>query len=90
MTHDLTCQPEPGAMIISTCIGCGCDDLHACVLDSEPLFGGDPPETCYWMRLDRDEGLGVCSMYSGEIGRWDAGDRSMSAAAQEAAREYDG
>lgn len=35
-----------------TCIGCGCDDNHACVTDGVG---------CSWLAVDRDTGRGVCS-----------------------------
>lgn len=55
-------------MKLATCIGCGCDDEHACV------DGLD--DTCWWVRLDRRAGLGVCSACTKrEVARWDAGDR---------------
>lgn len=59
-------------MKLATCIGCGCDDNHACVdgLDS----------ACWWVRLDRRMGLGVCSACpEREVARWDAGDRKKQA-----------
>ena len=34
---------------IAKCIGCGCDDLHAC-------WPG-----CHWLVVDRRAGRGVCS-----------------------------
>ena len=34
---------------VATCIECGCDDSHACA------------EGCFWLRLDRKTGLGLCS-----------------------------
>lgn len=48
MTQAPASQPP-----LATCIGCGCDDLHACA----DLFG-DP---CYWLTVDRAAGTGVCS-----------------------------
>lgn len=43
--------------MIATCIGCGCDDDHACDLG------------CSWLVVDRGVGLGVCSECSS---RWQA------------------
>lgn len=56
---------------IATCIGCGCDDLHAC-WDEE---AGHP---CSWIRLDRNAGLGVCSGCPDHATRWDEGDRAIA------------
>jgi hypothetical protein len=56
-------------MNLATCIGCGCDDSHAC-------YGG-----CYWLRLDREEGLGVCSECPEHLEAWDLGDRTTRAEA---------
>lgn len=51
--------------MISSCIGCGCDDNHCCV-------GG-----CSWLRVDEKARLGVCSACRGaHVSRWDEGDRS--------------
>lgn len=58
---------------LSTCIGCGCDDLHACRNPFEDFE--DTP--CSWIRIDRDAGVGVCSECPEDVARWDAGDRKM-------------
>lgn len=54
-------------MILATCIGCGCDDLHAC------------PGRCSWLRVDYEEERGVCSQCPEHEARWDAGDREPRA-----------
>lgn len=61
-------------LAIARCIGCGCDDLHACV---HP----DRGEPCSWLAVDRVSGLGVCSACPGDLTRWLAGDRSELALA---------
>lgn len=35
---------------IAQCIGCGCDDLYACM-----------PNACSWLVVNRATGRGVCS-----------------------------
>ena len=57
--------------MIATCIGCGCDDYHACGNE-------DTGRPCSWLRLDRGAGLGVCSECINDIDRWDAGDREIA------------
>jgi hypothetical protein len=58
---------------LATCIGCACDDDHACV-------GEGLDSACSWVRLDRDAGLGVCSACPGtDVSRWDTGDRQVRA-----------
>jgi hypothetical protein len=57
--------------IICTCIGCGCDDLHAC--DDDSVGDG-----CHWLIEDRHIGLGVCSMCPDEVKRWHKGERMPS------------
>lgn len=52
--------------MISNCIGCGCDDQHAC-------DGG-----CSWLAVDRVAGVGVCSSCPGHRARFNAGDRKLS------------
>ena len=63
-------------MKLATCIGCACDDDHACVTQREDGEWG-----CrHWVRLDRDVGLGVCSICPGsDVSRWDAGERQIRA-----------
>lgn len=54
---------------MSTCIGCGCTDEHAC------------PGGCSWLRVDSVDahaGLGVCSNCVEHIDRWEAGDRTLN------------
>ena len=53
----------------SVCIGCGCDDDHACY-DDEAGVG------CHWVRLDRAAGVGVCSCCWEIVKVWDAGQRT--------------
>lgn len=45
------------------CIGCGCDDRHAC----QDEFG----EPCGWLRIDRETGVGVCSECPDTVALWD-------------------
>jgi len=54
---------------ISVCVGCGCDDLHAC-LDTANGCG------CHWLRVDREVGAGVCSCCPQYVKSWDGKDRS--------------
>ena len=49
---------------MTTCIACGCDDLHAC-------DGG-----CSWLRVDYTARVGVCSKCKRFVAAWDAGSRS--------------
>ncbi|ECD4708727.1 hypothetical protein E1C95_19575 [Salmonella enterica subsp. enterica serovar Bonariensis] len=35
------------------CVGCGCSDNNACVNEFR--------EVCYWLKVNRQTGLGVCS-----------------------------
>ncbi len=55
-------QVTPVGMV-ATCIGCGCDDLHACA-------GG-----CSWLRVDRESGDGICSECAHLVEQWDRGER---------------
>lgn len=55
-------------MPIATCIGCGCDDNHACQSDNGP---------CSWLVMDYDIGRGVCSCCEDHLARWVAGERSI-------------
>lgn len=40
------------------CVGCGCTDHKACVVDGVP---------CHWLALDRVMGVGVCSCCPGSL-----------------------
>ena len=56
---------------VITCIGCGCDNEHACIsIDDVP---------CFWIRVDQGAGLGVCSHCPDDAARWDDGNRRMFA-----------
>lgn len=49
---------EIGALSVAveqeaTCVGCGCTDSHACVDENRNV--------CYWLKVNRETGLGVCS-----------------------------
>lgn len=61
----------PNYKNIATCIGCGCDDYHACY---DPNTG----QGCSWVKVDRESGLGVCSVCLEHVERWDNGDRTIS------------
>jgi hypothetical protein len=43
---------------LAVCIGCGCDDDHACEMG------------CYWLHVDYAHGVGVCSECSDQVERW--------------------
>lgn len=60
---------------VATCIGCGCDDDHACWDDAQ-----DAP--CSWARVDYAAGLGVCSACPELVSAWDAGDREIRVPAE--------
>ena len=51
---------------LAVCIGCGCDDRHAC-------HGG-----CSWLRVDYNEGKGVCSECAEHVAAWDRGCHSAT------------
>lgn len=55
----------------AVCIGCGCDDFHACWDET----AGQP---CHWLKVDAEAGLGVCSVCTSQLPRWDTGDRELA------------
>jgi hypothetical protein len=63
---------------LAVCIGCDCDDFHACTDTSDGL-------PCHWLRLDREAGLGVCSNCPDHLADWDAGIRVPYAARKDSA-----
>lgn len=52
----------------ATCIGCGCNDFHACQTEEGP---------CSWLEVDYTMGRGVCSNCEEYLERWNKGDRSL-------------
>lgn len=52
---------------LATCIGCGCNDNHAC-------WDAEANQPCSWLRVNREIGLGVCSACPEHTDRWDLGD----------------
>ena len=67
---NMTCEFDgEQSMNVAHCIECGCDDYDVCI---------DPEtnETCHWIALDREAGVGVCSICSRALNRWESGDRS--------------
>ena len=63
----------------SICIGCGCDDNHACGPD---LFG----DACHWLVRSKDLAVGVCSFCPSELARFQRGNESLSKKAFAAVR----
>lgn len=66
----LAAQPLFSVRPVNVCIGCGCDDLHAC-------FDGHTHLPCHWVRLDGAAGKGVCSCCLDWLDAWDGGDREF-------------
>jgi len=58
MPHAPCAAPE------AFCIGCGCSDRHACVT---PVTGA-----CFWIKVDRELGIGVCSEYPDRVDLFEA------------------
>ncbi|WP_238890961.1 hypothetical protein [Achromobacter insuavis] len=52
---------------IAQCVGCGCTDNEACC-DTKGT------DLCYWLRVDRTLGKGVCNWCEEYVQDWDAGD----------------
>lgn len=50
------------------CVGCGCDEHHACV-EIGLLVGGP---NCWWLRFDASAGVGLCSACEDLVRVWDA------------------
>ena len=48
----------------SKCIGCGCTDDQA-------FCNEETGEPCYWLRVDRQKGVGVCSECPAQVAGWD-------------------
>lgn len=52
-------------MKVATCIGCGCQDDRACMVET-----GIEKTPCFWIQLDRKARIGVCSACPKASGRW--------------------
>lgn len=65
---DLDSDTDAG--ILAHCIGCGCNDLHAC-------WDEQAEQPCSWVRLDMVTGRGVCSACPDLVENWDRGDREF-------------
>ena len=59
----LTLTPGPRTQdpAVSVCIGCGCTDDHACVTAPTLDDVATGFDACFWIKVDRELGLGVCS-----------------------------
>lgn len=56
-------------MILNYCIGCGCDEAHACATDAARGL-------CWWMRFSARHRAGVCSYCEDQLEHWDGGGRT--------------
>jgi hypothetical protein len=60
MLHAHTNERQLDIEGTAVCIGCGCDDLHACC-----------PEGCSWLAVNHAAGQGVCSNCEQHLQRWE-------------------
>lgn len=58
-------------MYLAHCIGCGCDDMHACWDEASC-------EACCWLAVDYGAALGVCSCCPDDLARWEANDLTFA------------
>lgn len=56
---------------LNLCIGCGCDEEHACSVLGEGSIG------CWWLRFEAETRRGVCSACEDQVKAWDAGERAL-------------
>jgi len=66
----------PKKPVLCQCIGCGCDDLHAC----EDLIG----TPCGWAVRSQSGRLGVCTQCPTALVLWKRGKRYFTVRAKEA------
>lgn len=71
-------------MLLCVCIGCGCDDLHAC--RTEGFF---EEEACSWLVQSADRKLGVCSACLTWLTEFRKGNRELSKRAAARVRRRD-
>jgi hypothetical protein len=53
------------------CIGCGCDEQHACPMDHVGFYAG-----CWWLRFDAAARAGVCSCCEDLVEAWERSERA--------------
>jgi hypothetical protein len=53
----------------SICIGCGCDEDHACMVRERHTHAFSP---CFWLRFEAASRTGVCSACEDLVKVWDA------------------
>lgn len=73
--HEQDTMPELQTLYeghAAACVICGCDDFHACVDDEEALWIDANP--CYWLRVDRELRMGICSRHPESVEAWDRGE----------------
>lgn len=58
---------EHAPLVRATCVGCGCDDLHACRVTDEFTHQRG---RCYWLDWLPVSRVGVCSACPGELARF--------------------
>ena len=75
-----------GKMQIATCIGCGCTDDKACVTAPTLDFVAPDLQTCFWVKVDRQLRIGVCSECVDEIGQFEERQRRLRRLVAEARR----
>ena len=57
-------------MILNCCIGCGCDEVHACANPHSDT-------ACWWMRFNAEDHAGVCSRCEDLVEHWDRGGHAL-------------
>jgi hypothetical protein len=55
---------------LNACIGCGCDEAHACSMEHAGFTDG-----CWWLRFSAADRAGVCSRCEDLVPLWNRGVR---------------
>lgn len=58
------------------CIGCGCDEDHACISTQAAIAELELGPTCCWLRFDAKARAGVCSECEDVVALWEKGARA--------------
>lgn len=76
-------------MKTSICIGCGCDEIHACQVPANlHVDHGAAGGACWWLRYNATEKLGVCSACEDLVRAWDSAKSHAAILALIAERYY--